>query len=75
MPLWTVPANRLVVKMQTNVGTVNMGTMITQSGSLGDPLYGVQNKTTPVRWKVQYLNRNTIINIMIIIYLDRSILL
>ena len=35
-----VPANRLVVKMQTNVGTVNMGTMITQSGSLGDPLYG-----------------------------------
>jgi hypothetical protein len=53
-----VPANRLVVKMQTNVGTVNMGTMITQSGSLGDPLYGVTNKTTPVRWKIQYLNNN-----------------
>jgi hypothetical protein len=53
-----VPANKIIVKMQTNVGTVNMGTMITQSGSLGDPLYGVQNKTTPVRWKVQYLNRN-----------------
>ena len=53
-----VPANKIIVKMQTNVGTVNMGTMITQSGSFGDPLYGVQNKTTPVRWKVQYLNRN-----------------
>jgi hypothetical protein len=53
-----VPANKIIVKMQTNVGTVNLGTMITQSGSLGDPLYGVQNKTTPVRWKVQYLNRN-----------------
>ncbi len=53
-----VPANKIIVKMQTNVGTVNMGTMITQSGSLGDPLYGVQNKTTPVRWKIQYLNRN-----------------
>ena len=53
-----VPANRLVVKMQTNVGTVNMGTMITQSGSLGDPLYGVTNKTTPVRWKIQYLRGN-----------------
>ena len=53
-----VPANRLIVKMQTNVGTVNLGTMITQSGSLGDPLYGTANKTTPVRWKIQYLNNN-----------------
>ena len=53
-----VPANRIVVKMQTNVGTVNLGTSITQSGSLGDPLYGVANKTTPVRWKIQYLNEN-----------------
>jgi len=53
-----VPANKIIVKMQTNVGTVNMGTMITQSGSLGDPLYGVENKTTPVRWRVQYLNRD-----------------
>ena len=54
-----VPANKIIVKMQTNVGTVNMGTMITQSGSLGDPLYGVENKTTPVRWKIQYLDRNS----------------
>jgi len=54
-----VPANRIVVKMQTNVGTVNMGTMITQSGSLGDPLYGITNKTTPVRWKIQYLDANS----------------
>ena len=53
-----VPANKIIVKMQTNVGTVNMGTMITQSGSLGDPLYGEENKTTPVKWKIQYLNRN-----------------
>jgi hypothetical protein len=54
-----VPANKIIVKMQTNVGTINMGTMITQSGSLGDPLYGVENKTTPVRWKIQYLDRNS----------------
>jgi hypothetical protein len=53
-----VPANKIIVKMQTNVGTVNMGTMITQSGSLGDPLYGEENKTTPVKWKIQYLNKN-----------------
>ena len=54
----TVPANRLVVKMQTNVGTVDLGTFTTQSGTLSDPLYGTANKTTPVRWKIQYLNEN-----------------
>ena len=53
-----VPANKIVVKMQTNVGTVNLGTLITQSGSLGDPLYGTTNKTTPIIWKIQYLNEN-----------------
>jgi hypothetical protein len=53
-----VPANRIVVKMQTNVGTANLGTMISQFGSLGDPLYGSSNKTTPVKWKIQYLNEN-----------------
>jgi hypothetical protein len=53
-----VPANRIVVKMQTNVGTANLGTFTTQSGLLPDPLYGNSNKTTPVRWKIQYLNEN-----------------
>jgi hypothetical protein len=54
-----VPANRLVVKMQTNVGTADLGTFTTQSGTLQDPLYGTTNKTTPVRWKIQYLNENS----------------
>jgi len=53
-----VPANRLIVKMQTNVGRVNLGTFTTQSGTLADPLYGTTNKTTPVRWKIQYLKDN-----------------
>jgi hypothetical protein len=53
-----VPANRIVVKMQTNVGTANLGTFTTQSGLLPDPLYGNSNKTTPVRWKIQYLNED-----------------
>jgi hypothetical protein len=44
--------------MQTNVGTANLGTFTTQSGLLQDPLYGTSNKTTPVRWKIQYLNEN-----------------
>jgi hypothetical protein len=53
-----VPANRIIIKMQTNVGTADLGTFTTQSGTLPDPLYGVSNKTTPVRWKIQYLNEN-----------------
>jgi hypothetical protein len=53
-----VPANRLVVKMQTNVGTANLGNFTTQSGILPDPLYGATNKTTPVKWKIQYLNED-----------------
>ena len=53
-----VPANRIVIKMQTNVGTVDLGPFTTQSGTLQDPLYGPTNKTTPVRWKIQYLNED-----------------
>jgi hypothetical protein len=53
-----VPANRLVVKMQTNVGDINLGPFATSSTSISDPFYGDTNKTTPVRWKVQYLDNN-----------------
>jgi hypothetical protein len=53
-----VPANRLIVKMQTNVGTVDLGTFTNNSGTFTDPLFGTANKTTPVRWKIQYLNEN-----------------
>jgi hypothetical protein len=53
-----VPANRLIVKMQTNVGTVNLGAFTTNSGTIADPLFGEANKTTPVRWKIQYLNED-----------------
>jgi hypothetical protein len=53
-----VPANRLVVKMQTNVGTANLGNFTTSSGILPDPLYGATNKTTPIKWKIQYLNED-----------------
>jgi hypothetical protein len=53
-----VPANRIVVKMQTNVGTVDLGPFTTSTGSINDPLYGDANKTTPLRWKIQYLLNN-----------------
>jgi hypothetical protein len=53
-----IPTNRIVLKMQTNVGSVDLGPFTTNIGSVDDPLYGDANKTTPSRWKVQYLNGN-----------------
>jgi hypothetical protein len=53
-----VPANRIIVKMQTNVGSVDLGPFANASRSIPDPLYGNINKTTPLRWKVQYLEEN-----------------
>ena len=53
-----VPANRIIVKMQTNVGDIDLGTFSGNGGSFADPFYGNQNKTTPVRWKVQILKNN-----------------
>ena len=53
-----VPTNRIVVKMQTNVGDVNLGPFTTSSTSIPDPLFGTTNKTTPARWKIQYLKNN-----------------
>ena len=53
-----LPANKIVVKMQTNVGTVDLGPFSNKTGSFSDPFYGTQNKTTPVTWKVQYLSGN-----------------
>jgi hypothetical protein len=50
-----VPANRIIVKMQTNVGSVDLGPFTTSSGSIQDPLFRSDYKTTPVNWKVQYL--------------------
>ena len=50
-----VPANRIIVKMQTNIGNVNLGPFTTSAGSIQDPLFRTDYKTTPVNWKIQYL--------------------
>ena len=57
-----VPANRLVIKMQTNVGTADLGPFKDGSKLIDDPLYGSINQTTPDRWKVQYLKDNNWVN-------------
>ena len=51
-----VPANRIVVKLQTNVGKIDLGPFIGSDSFFNDPFFGDENKTTPVRFKVQYLN-------------------
>jgi len=57
-----VPANRIVVKMQTNVGDIDLGPFATSTTSIADPLYGDTNRTTPSRWKIQYLQDNQWVN-------------
>ena len=54
-----VPTNRIIIKMQTNVGDIDLGPFTTATTSISDPLFGALNKTTPSRWKVQYLKENS----------------
>jgi hypothetical protein len=54
-----VPANRLVVKVQTHVGSTNLGPYkVPGETQFADPFYGNSNKHTPQIFKVQYLNEN-----------------
>ena len=53
-----IPANRIIVKMQTNVGDVDLAPFTNFSSTFADPLYGDENKTISKRWKIQYLKNN-----------------
>ena len=53
-----VPANRIVVKMQTNVGDVDLGPFTTAGFMSNDPLFAKQYQTDPKQWKIQYLKNN-----------------
>ena len=53
-----VPSNRVIVKMQTNVGGVDLGPYKSTISTLSDPFYGTVNKTTPTIWKIQVLKGN-----------------
>jgi hypothetical protein len=59
-----VAANRLVVKMQTNVGDVNLGPFRIGNQEFGDPLHGFANQTTPQRWSVQVLKDNNWVSVI-----------
>lgn len=53
-------ANRLVVKMQTNTGSVNLGPFISNGVSVADPLYGASKRTVPLNWKIQVLRDSNV---------------
>jgi hypothetical protein len=64
-----VPVNRIIVKMQTHVGSVKQDPI--NSGSyqmVNDPLFDsietIQNRTIPIDWKIQYLEENPTTNVL-----------
>lgn len=59
-----VPANRINIKMQTHVGTTNLGTFQNGTTTFADPFYGSTNKAVPSRFKIQYLKNNQWITAM-----------
>jgi len=52
----SVPANRIVVKLQTNTGSIDLGPFSSSSGTYEDPFFGDANNTVPLIWKIQYLS-------------------
>jgi hypothetical protein len=54
-----VPANRIVVKMQTGVGDVDLGPFQTSYSTSPDPFFGYENQATPVSWKIQHLKNDS----------------
>lgn len=59
-----IPANRVVVKMQTHIGTEDLGPFSSSTGSYADPFYGELNKKTPSKWKIQFLKNGNWENII-----------
>lgn len=53
-----VPANKIVIKMQTGVGDIDLGPFQNNAGQFNDPFYGAENKSVPERWAIQYLENN-----------------
>jgi hypothetical protein len=58
-----VPANRLVVKMQTGIGSIDLGPFTDISGTFNDPFFGIENSSIPETWKIQVLKSNNWIDV------------
>lgn len=58
-----VPANRIVIKLQTNIGSIDTGSIQTPYGAITDPFYNEANKTVPSRFKIQVLKDDSWVDI------------
>jgi hypothetical protein len=56
----SVPANRIVLKVQTHVGSIDLGPFKDSltGTTYNDPFYGNNNKVVPKNFKVQYLTED-----------------
>ena len=54
-----VPSNKIVIKVQTNVGDIDLGNLRYGDESIPDPMYGDLNKTTPTSWRIEKLNQDS----------------
>lgn len=60
-----VPTNKIVVKMQTNVGEISLGDFrYNDENNVSDPLFGDDNKTTPVRWRIEALKNGSWVSLI-----------
>ena len=53
-----IPSNKIVVKMQTGIGDVDLGPFTGGGSSFDDPFFGESNKATPNNWSIQILKDN-----------------
>jgi hypothetical protein len=55
-----VPVNRVVLKMQTNTGDIDLGPFrFGNNPPVADPLFGQANRTVPRNWKIDVLKDNS----------------
>lgn len=51
-----VPTNRIIVKLQTGVGSIDQGPFKNSAGQFSDPFFGEANMSVPERWSIEYLD-------------------
>jgi hypothetical protein len=59
-----IPINRVILKIQTHVGTTNLGSYYNGLNLTSDPFYDEENtatnRTVPIAWRVEYLEATTV---------------
>jgi hypothetical protein len=59
-----IPINRIILKIQTHVGTTNFGSYYNGLNLTSDPFYDEENiatnRTVPISWRVEYLEATDI---------------